>query len=278
MPTENADQSKALEVLNEMGLRIQQPHPTPQAAMPVRPPEAPVLPTLPRTTNLMGNDSWTREIKAVAGPFAEDRALIGALQTQRRMVESFEALEAIRKNRNPADTASAHLNRASKAYSTMLEAAARNHDATLNTIKGRLVEIADQVEVSLGLQVSHDAAEIRKALRAMTPEARGKAIQAAIDSKDGAIMHAVFTGREITTGVNDVQRNSFRRRAEEKYSPDLLKLRQGLEKAEALVKGAFQDLFAVESMVSGNPEVATAFEKQTAASDEAWLNFNRAIS
>ena len=248
-----------------------------QAPMPARPSAPPALPTLPRTTNLMGSDSWAREIKTVAGPFAEDRAIAGAINTQRRMVESFEALESIRKNRNPTDTAAGHLNRASKAYTSMIEAAARNHDATLNTIKGRLVEIADQVEASLGLQVSHDAAEIRKALRAMTPEARGKAIQAAIDTKDGAIMHAVFTGREITTGVNDVQRNSFRRRAEEKYSPDLLKLRQALEKSQALVKGAFSDMFAVESLVVGKAEVASEFERQTAASDDAWLKFNSAI-
>jgi hypothetical protein len=238
----------------------------------------PVLPTLPRTTNLMGPDSWKREIQTVAGPFAEDRAIIGALQAQRRMVESLEALEEVRKSRNPADTASGHLKRASEAYERMAAKSARNADEAIDKIAARRREVDQQVEATLGLHSSLDAAEIRSVLRGMSSGDRGKAIQAAIDSKDGAVLHAVFTGRELSTGVNDAQRKSVRRRAEEKYCPDLLKLRQGLDKAEALVKGAFDDVDALYTHVAGRAEVVSEFERQTAASDAAWLKFNGAIA
>lgn len=250
----------------------------PKAAMPFKPPETPALPTLPRSTNLMGSDSWKREIQTVAGPHAGDHAILGALQVQRRMVESFEALEDIRKTRNPNDTASAHLNRAAKAYERMAETAARNRDSAINTIAGRRNEIELQVEKAIGLHNSLDAAEIRSVLRGMNSEERGKAIQAAIDAKDGAVLHAVFTGRELSTGVTEVMRKSYRRRAEEKHCPDLLKLRQGLDKAEELVKGAFEDVFNLHEHVVGKAEVASEFERQTAASDAAWLKFNGTIA
>lgn len=264
--------------LLDITMKEQQENSTQTAATTFRPPEPPALPTMPRTTNLMGPDSWKREIQDVAGPFGDDRAILGALDVQRRMVEAYEALENIRKTRNPNDTASQHLARAADAYERMAMVSARNSDAALNTIKGRRNEIDLQVEKALGLHNSLDAAEIRQALRGMTQEARGAAIQAAIENKDGAVLQAVFTGREISTGVTDVQRNSFRRRAEQKHCPDLLKLRQGLDKAESLIKGAFNDVENLHSHVGAKPEVASAFAKQMAASDEAWLNFNRTLA
>lgn len=244
---------------------------------PVKPAPEPVLPTLPRTVNLMGHESHAREIRAVAGQFGDDHAISAALHAQSTMVKGLAALEEVRKTRNPADTAAKHLTRASEAYNAMMRAAAAKHDSAREQIRSRLASLDTQLSQAMNLRPSPDAAEIRQALRSMSSEDRAAAVQAAIVNKDGEFLHAVFSGREVTTGLKDVQRDSFRRRAEEAFSPDLLKLRQGLQRAEALVSGAFDDLFSLQDRVSFSGEVRTEFEKRTQASDAAWLAFNRAI-
>ena len=244
----------------------------------VVPPAEPVLPTLPRTVNLMGSDSHEREILAAAGALGSDGAIKSALNAQKQIVQGLAALEAVRQTRNPADTASKHLSRASEAYNTLIKSAAQKHDQAREQIKSRLSALDVQLAEAMNLRPSSDATEIRQALRAMSSDDRAAAIKAAITAKDGEFLHAVFTGREVTTGLKDVLRDSFRRRAEQAFSPDLLKLRQGLERADKLVAGAFNDLYALEDRAAFSGAVKNEFERRTAASDDAWLAFNRALS
>ncbi|WP_150298870.1 hypothetical protein [Pseudomonas profundi] len=240
-------------------------------------PKAPTLPTLARSVNLMAPESHARELKALAGDMANDPAINSALAAQAGMVRGLAALEDVRKNKHPASTASQHLNKAADAYQRLIKANAARSDQARSQIRSRRMSLEAELAQRLGLTVSGDSTEIRQALRSMTSEERGKAVQAAIESRDGAVLAAVFGGRQITTGFTDVQRDSFRRRAEQLHAPELLALRQALDKAEALVCNAFDDLTMMDEAVAGAPSVRTEFERQSAAHDDAMLALARTL-
>jgi hypothetical protein len=244
---------------------------------PIKPAPEPVLSTLPRTVNLMGNESHAREIKAVAGQLGDDHGISAALHVQSTMVKGLAALEDVRKTRSPSDTAAKHLARASEAYTAIMRNAAAKHDTAREQIRSRLASLDTQLAQVMSLRPSPDAAEIRQALHSMNEKDRAAAVHAGITAKGGEFLHAVFTRREVTTGLGDVQRDSFRRRAEEAFSPGLLKLRQDLGRSDKLVTGAFNDLFALEDRVSFSGEVRTELKKRTQASDDGWPALNRAI-
>lgn len=250
----------------------------PQAAQPFPVPQPPKLPTLVRTTALMSPDTHAAQIKEAAGNLgSSEPAILSALSVQRQMAEAAAALERIRQTRNPADTAHNHLKKAADAYKTMLSTAANRHDMARASVKARLAQVESQIAETLGLHESRDAAEIRTALRSMSKEDRSKAVEAAIQAKDGAILAAVFNSRELVTGIPETQRNSFRRRAEELHASDLLKLRVGLEQAGKLVSDAFDNLADMENQVGAVGPAKSELERQIEAADNAWLAFNQAI-
>lgn len=236
------------------------------------------LPTLVRSTALMSPESHAREIKDAAGKLGEnDPAILGALINQRVLTESVAALEKIRQNRNPADTAANHMKKSADAYKKILASACAKHDSTRASINTRLAEIERKVEESLGLHVSSDASDIRSALRSMSREDRAAAVEAAIQEKDGAVLAVVLNGRELTTGITSVQRNSFRRRAEQAYAPELLQLRMGLERASKLVSDALDNIAEMEGQITGPVHVQGELTRQIEAADSAWLAFNQSV-
>lgn len=238
----------------------------------------PVLPRLPRTPALLANEAHAQAVLEAAGPRGDmEGSIRGAINAQERMAKGLEALERARQSRNPSDTASRHLQRVEEAYGKLLTQAAREHDTAKDRIGERRRQLERQIDEQIGMAASPDAGEIRQALRNMTPEQRGKAIQAAIDNRDGAVLHAVLTGRELTTGVTAAQLRSFRRRAEERYAPDLAAVRAGLDKAEGLVASAFNDLESLADKVKGSRQVVSEFERRTAESDAAWLAFGKSL-
>ena len=241
-------------------------------------PPAPVLPRLPRNTNLVAAESHERYLRTMAGVAGDDSAITAAVSAQRAMIRSLDALEAVRQARHPSDTPARLLDRAAEGYRQMIKANAQRHDAAREQIRNRKSGIEAEISQRLGLTVSGDSAEIRQALRSMPSEERGKAIQAAIESKDGAVLQAVFSGRQITTGVSDTQRESFRRRAEELHAPELLSLRRALVAADHLVSGAFDGLVEMDQQAAGAPRVRTEYERQATAHDEAMLALARAMS
>lgn len=248
------------------------------AAQTAPPPPDPVLPRLPRTSALLASETHAHEVLKAAGERGDlEGSILGAINAQDRIAKGLEALERARQLRNPKDTASQHLQRVEQAFNKLLTQAAREHDVAKARIGERRRELERQIDEKIGMAPSADATEIRQALRNMSAEERGKAVQAAIDNRDGAVLHAVLTGRELTTGITAAQLRSFRRRAEERYAPDLAGVRAGLDKAEALVSQAFDDLDNLAPKVKGNAQVVSEFERRTAASDAAWLEFGRAL-
>lgn len=253
-------------------------HTAPEGIQPFPAPQPPKLPALIRTTALMSPETHASQIKDAAGNLGNaEPAILGALSAQRQMADAVAALERIRQTRNPADTAHNHLKKANDAYKTMLTTAANRHDMARASVQSRLAQVETQINETLGLHESRDAAEIRTALRSMSKEDRSKAVEAAIQNKDGAILAAVFNSRELVTGIPENQRNSFRRRAEEMHAPELLKLRVGLEKAGQLVSDAFDNLAEMESQVGAVGTAKSELERQVEAADNAWLAFNQAM-
>lgn len=247
------------------------------ALPPTAPSKSPVLPTLPRTTNLMGPDSHAREFAKTYGNLSEDHVFRSALNVQRSIVEGLQRLESVRQTRNPSETAGQHLDKVGQAYNTLLRTMANRHDMARSSIRSRMEAVDLELADALGMRQSQDSSEIRQVLRGMDAKQRAAAIQQAIEDKDGAVLHAIFNGRELTTGISETQKRSFRRQAEQAYAPELCNIRHALEAADKLVTASFSDLEGLSDHAVAAPAVRSEFERQVEQYDAAWLEFNRAV-
>ncbi|WP_394000517.1 hypothetical protein ACF3M1_10795 [Luteimonas sp. WGS1318] len=246
-----------------------------------QPPERPapvVLPPLPRSISLRATDGHAAEIAREAGPLAPtEPAISSTIAAQRAMSEGLQALEQARQNRDPRKTPAEHLDAVRAAYDRLMRDAARRHDGALASIEARERTLEREISDRIGSNTSPDAAEIRQALRSMTIDERRLAIGRAIESGDQAVIAAVLSGRQMTTGVTPEEQAHYRMRAENRLAPDLAALRRGLARSRALVKSAFDDLFQLDGKIIGSPEVGEEFKRQAQAADEAWLALSRKL-
>lgn len=236
----------------------------------------PALPALPRTTELRASERWRVEITKAAGPLgAADSAIGAALNAQATMADGLEALEVARQTRDPRKTPAEHLARVRGAFENLLKEAARKRDAALVALSDRERALAQEVEARTSLTPSPDAVEIRQTLQRLDAKKRGELIDAAMKSGDKAVLGAIFSGREMTTGVSDVLRDSLRRRYEEQMMPGLHSLRAGIKQARALVDKSFDDLSDLDDHVLGSSQAIDEFHRQTQAADDAWFALSR---
>lgn len=237
-----------------------------------------VLPPLPRSIALRATDGHAAEIAKEGGPLASSESAISStIAAQRAMSEGLEALELARQNRDPRKTPAEHLDAVRSAYDRLMRDAARRHDGALATIAAREQSLEREIGERIGLAPTPDAPEIRQALRGMNIEERRTAIGRAIESGDQAVIAAVLTGRQMTTGVTPEEQAHYRMRAENRLAPELSALRRGLTRSRELVKSAFEDLFQLDGKIIGNPAAGEEFKRQAQAADEAWLALSRKL-
>lgn len=191
------------------------------------------------------------------------------------MADGLEALEVARQTRDPRKTPAEHLTRVRGAFENLLKEAARKRDAALVALSDRERALAQEVEARTSLTPSPDAVEIRQTLQRLDAKKRGELIDAAMKSGDKAVLGAIFSGREMTTGVSDVLRDSLRRRYEEQMMPGLHSLRAGIKQARALVDKSFDDLSDLDDHVLGSSQAIDEFHRQTQAADDAWFALSR---
>lgn len=239
----------------------------------------PALPPLPRPLELRASESWARQVKEVGGPLAEsDGAIAAALAAQATMAEGLEALEAARQTRDPRKTAADHLRDVRSGFERLLSEGARKRDAAMAALNARERALQEEVDTRTALSPSADVADIRAALQRMAPEKRSAVLNTALETEDTAVLAAVFSGREMTTGINDVTRRSLKRRFEERKYPGIHGLRTGIEKARELAEKAFDELMSLDGAVLGSSKAIEEFNLQVQAADQAWFNLNRKLS
>jgi len=239
----------------------------------------PALPPLPRSLELRAPDKWADKIKAEAGALAEsDSAIAAALAAQATMAEGLEALEAARQTRDPRKTAAQHLQDVRSGYDRLLAEGARRRDAAIAALDARERELQREVDGRTALTPSADVADIRAALLRMDPKKRSEVLHKALDTGDTDVLAAVFSGRELTTGISDVTRRSLRRRFEEQKYPGLHGLRTGIQQARELAAKSFDELEALDDRVLGSSQAIEEFNRSVQAADQAWFALNRRLS
>jgi hypothetical protein len=236
------------------------------------------LPPMPRALELRAPESWAGKIKEVGGPLAErDEAINAALQAQAVMTEGLEALEQARQLRDPRKGAHEHLEAVRAGYDRLLAAGARRRDAAIAAIDARERALQAQVDALTALTPSDDVADIRQALKAMTPEKRSEAVHRALQTGDTAVLAAILAGREMTTGLSDVTRRSIKRRFEESKMPGLHGLRTAMQQARELVAKSFDELEALDDKVLGPSQALEEFNRSVQAADQAWFALSRKL-
>lgn len=240
------------------------------------PPRLPALPPLPRTIELRAADRWREQVMSTAGKLGEsDPAIAAALSAQATMANGLEALELARQTRDPRKSAAEHLQSVRNGFEGLLREAARRRDVAIAAIDAREQELQREVESRTTLTPSADASEIRQMLQRMDPEKRSSVLGTALDTEDTAILSAVFSGREMTTGISDVTRRSLLRRYEESKIPGLHSLRQGLKESRALVEKSFDDMADLDDKVLGSSQAIDEFHRQVREADSAWFALSR---
>lgn len=238
--------------------------------------QRPALPPLPRSIELRGSERWRTEVTKLAGPLgAADSAIATALGAQATMADGLDALEVARQTRDPRRTPAEHLLRVRKGFEGLLKEAASKRDTALLALDVREKALAQEVESRTALTPSPDAVEIRQTLQRLDAKKRGELIDAAMKAGDKAVLGAIFTGRQLTTGVADTLRDSLRRRYEERAMPGLHSLRAGISKARELVDKSFDDLNDLDDHVLGSSAAIDEFHRQTQAADDAWFALSR---
>lgn len=239
-------------------------------------PRLPALPPLPRSIELRAADNWRVQVLQTAGKMGEsDPAIAAALSAQATMANGVEALELARQTRDPRKTAAQHLQDVRSGYNSLLKEGARKFDASMAALDAREDELQREVESRTALNPSADASEIRQSLQRMNDKERSKVMDAAIKSGDEAVLSAVFSGREMTTGVNEVLKRSFQRRYEESKMPGLHSLRAGLKQARELVNKSFDDLSDLDDKVLGSSQAIDEFHRQVREAETAWFALSR---
>lgn len=236
----------------------------------------PALPPLPRPLELRASEGWRAKITEVAGPMGEaDPAIGAALAAQATMAEGLAALELARQTRHPSKTVAQHLQAVRDGYNRLLAEGARKRDAAMAALDARERELDREVATRAALTPSADVADIRQALLRMDPEARSKVLGTALANGDTAVLAAVFSGREMTTGVSDITRQSLKRRYEESKVPGLHGMRTGIQEARELAAKSFDELEGLDDKVLGSSKAIDEFQRQVQAADSAWFALSR---
>ncbi|WP_194755710.1 hypothetical protein [Aliidiomarina indica] len=190
----------------------------------------------------LSSDKWDVTIRQELKPYEldNDAHLVGALRTQKNMVESAKSLLQLRDNQNPRETQAAHLERVAVSYDKRSKQLQQEYDRARNSVNLRMQSIESEAASTVGLK-DHDSSLIKQTLSMMDKDDRHTEIMEAIHNKDGAFLYAVFNAHPKAIGLSSSQVENYRRLMLQKHRPDLLALRDQLTKTEALLVGTYSD-------------------------------------
>lgn len=151
-------------------------------------------------------------IAALAQRTSGDTDATRQLQAElNRLHSRAEALDHVNASRSPLDTPAAHALKVAKmarSFSSEINAAITRAYTTLNNGTEDLQRrIADKVNFKIDAE---DAREVRAVFRSMKSSERVAALNKLLKEGRGPELHAILSGSELTTGVDDAMRGAFR--------------------------------------------------------------------
>lgn len=92
-----------------------------------------------------------------------------------------------------------------------------------------------------------EAAEIRGHFASLPDADRFKLAQERIEAGDAETVHALLSAPAYLSGLNETERAGLRTKAEERFAPELVARRQGMDQLESSLKGAAAELVRLET-------------------------------
>lgn len=92
-----------------------------------------------------------------------------------------------------------------------------------------------------------EAAEIRGHFASLPDADRFKLLEERVEAGDAETVHAVLSAPPFLSGLSDTQRAALRAQAEQRFAPELVARRAGLDALEGSLKGAAAELVRLET-------------------------------
>jgi hypothetical protein len=194
---------------------------------------------------------------AIAGSGLNDLAVTDALAAIDKLGNLHDALHEAQKSIDPAETAEARAMRYEAQFTRAVE---RGRDVA-TAVMGRLMTTAAEIEAR-GIEAAglasepRSAAEIRAALRSMSPAEREKAISRAFETRDSEVLASIYNASGVTWGGTKAPVGERFRVYIDEVSPETVVQRQAADSlmqslelaAEAFTKAAkkWRDPIAAE--------------------------------
>lgn len=194
-----------------------------------------------------------------------------------RMSKAVVALENLSLNRNPMQTEEAHISNVAKSAKKLLNESLMAKDELFNVYGNALVKISSEIENKGNIFVNEtQAQEIRQALRQMPEKERLKALNNALESKDGQVIKAIQNSSSLLTGIEKEHAEKMYTMLESRVAPELV------EQREQLTKDFDTSMAAIKSVKSAvnegfDPQVLNEIETAEKSHNEAQQSFNSAF-
>lgn len=147
-----------------------------------------------------------------------------------RLHAAAAALDNVRNNRSPLDTEAAHALKLAKQarrfdpqITAVINAAMERHRSASDNLRKRIDE-----KVNFKIDPD-DAREIRAVFRSMKHAERVEALEKLLKNGRGPELHAIVSGTELTTGIDDKMRLAFRDSYVAKHAAEEMAEREALQ-------------------------------------------------
>jgi hypothetical protein len=216
-------------------------------------------------------------IAAIAERMADHPSTTGVRGEVLRLRQRAEALDGVNSSRSPLDTPAAHALKVAKMARTFdkeitaaINRALCAHGETKGNIERRITE-------KLNFKIDGDEArEVRAVIRSMKQTDRLKALDKLLEEGRGPELHAIISGSELTTGIDDGMRFAFRDSFVAKHAAAELaeqeRLSEAMESFDAAQKAAAR--FVKELT---DPDKLSQIERADAAAVAAGEAFNQSL-
>ena len=136
-----------------------------------------------------------------------------------RLTAAVESLEKLIATPDPTETSAKHTQRVAEASRKLEARVAEIRDKIHDDARAGAETLTRRAEERAGLTESPYAAEVRAAVRSMTPKARDKALVQAMEDGDGATIATLTNAPAIASGLDAKHLTEVRERFVEKHAP-----------------------------------------------------------
>ena len=182
-------------------------------------------------------------LRASAGVYGDDQALLHLGAVLLRTAEAWSAFEDFISTPHPATDKGKHKLEVEKKAKALWEKFIREREDAQDRLALRFAEIEEKIEERLGVKHAKErpleAMEIRTSLKGISRDERVTRLQQAIANNDSSIMGAVFSNHAFISGFTEGQYRQYRQSAALKNAPEEMKLKAVLNHASDLLDSQF---------------------------------------